>query len=1044
LTGGGPGPRIHAMAGEKMRLAALSVRGGPLNGRRYEPDEVVTTILIGSDPDCHLAFADRPGVSPIHARIEAGLGESVVKDTHAPLGLWVNKTRVEKQAPLRPGDLLWLGPPGDPDSTCIECRFEPWVEVLPVSAVDPAAATPVLPEPEPEAPADAAAALAEAFATPEAIMGTAAAGAGLVPAAVPAAEVVAAAEPAEVVATPEEIVATPEEILPMPQEISGTVASVPIPEEDPFFVGEGQDASFVPPARVEPLTEEPSAPAAAPPPAGPPAVRSLPIAPPASLSPEALVAETIAEDWAIGEPEPLAPPARPPVDSAAPPAAADDFFIAEDAAAARAAPPSAPARPAAEPERAAPLPKAAPAAAAPASATAPQRFVPESHPVGPRAEARGVPASPRATPGPARRPGTLTPRPAAGVRPTPARRPTPSARPARRPSRGAPGWIRPVALGAGGVLVVGALAFAGLRLLGGGVRLDAVEPARVRVGQRATLAGSGFSTDPSGNTVLFDDRQARVVQASATQLEVEVPDVVVESGAEKKVSVVVRRGSRASSALEVPVFQGPRLHGISPVAALPGDVVLLAGAGWGPGATVRFGTAEARIEEVDATRIRAVVPEGAGAPGTSAPVVVTVGGVESNPAPFVVGHIPVVSGVSPADATPGDVVEVSGVGFSADPLADDVRVGGVPALVASSSTDALKVVVPLVGPGDPSRALEVRVPGSTNVGQAVLRVASPSDPVPFRFVAEPFVAAPGRAHAVVATGLGPAFVLAASGGRTAAARAVAATTRLNGAAEALRTTVGLNLEARDVESSPTLGLAGRPETLLEVTAEDAAAYGDDWTGLRGRGGPVTRARLARWWEALARDIVLLTVRSERPQFAAALAPEGRVLGQLFDEAQRTGRPGVPRQVLDQARPALRDGLRVLALRVPASVPGPAAPAAPAPASAAPGAATATPRPGPLALEGTWAGSQTEAGERQYITVRFRKTGGTIAYEGGITLTVPLLALEQVGRDEARFSVQFQGGVRHYSGKWDGETLSGPLSSDAAGKNVVGRFELRKR
>jgi hypothetical protein len=270
---------------------------------------------------------------------------------------------------------------------------------------------------------------------------------------------------------------------------------------------------------------------------------------------------------------------------------------------------------------------------------------------------------------------------------------------------------------------------------------------------------------------------------------------------------------------------------------------------------------------------------------------------------------------------------------------------------------------------------------------------------------------------------------------------VESATRLNEAAQALRTTLGLNLEARDVDSSPTLGLAGRPETLLEVTSEDAAAYDEDWTGLRGRGGPVTRARLARWWEAVGRDVVLLTVRGERPQFAAALAPEGRVLAQLFDAAQRTGRPGVPRQVVDEARPALREGLRLLALRVPASVAGPA------PASAATPAlpvVAATPRPGPLALEGTWTGSQSEAGQTQYLTVRFRRSGGTIAYEGGITLTVPLLTLEQTGRDQARFSVQLGGGVRHYVGKWDGERLSGPVSTDAAGRNVVASFELRKR
>jgi len=587
--------------------------------------------------------------------------------------------------------------------------------------------------------------------------------------------------------------------------------------------------------------------------------------------------------------------------------------------------------------------------------------------------------------------------------------------------------------------VLGTVVLAALRLLGGGVRLDGVEPARLRVGQRATLTGSGFASDPAGNSVLFDDREARVLQASPTRLEVEVPEAVAESGAERRVGIVVKKGRRASRAVEVAVFQGPRLHGISPEVAMPGEEVVLAGAGWGPGATVRFGEAPAQLAEVQATRIRAIVPDGAGAPGTPAPVVVTVGGSESNPAPFIVGHLPVLSAVSPASAAPGEVVDVSGRGFQADPLLDDVRLGGVPALVLSATGDAMKVVVPHVGPGEPARALEVRVPGSTNVGQATLQVLAPADPVEFRFVAEPFTAVPGRGHAVLSTGLGPAFVLAASGGKSAAARAVEAAGRLNDAAQALRTTVGLNLEARGLDASPVLGLAGNLEALLEVTEEDAAAYNEDWTGLRGRGGPVTRARLARWWEALGRDLVLLTVRGEKPQFAAALAPEGRALAQLYEAAQRTGRAGVPRQVVDEARAPLRDGLRLLALRVPASVTAPVA-AAP---SALP-AAAATPPPARLQLEGTWAGSQVEQGQRQYLTVTFRRGGGSISYEGGITLTMPLLSVEPSRRDQVRFSVQIRGGVRHYTGRWDGEALAGSISTDAAGRNVVASFELRRR
>jgi hypothetical protein len=326
------------------------------------------------------------------------------------------------------------------------------------------------------------------------------------------------------------------------------------------------------------------------------------------------------------------------------------------------------------------------------------------------------------------------------------------------------------------------------------------------------------------------------------------------------------------------------------------------------------------------------------------------------------------------------------------------------------------------------------------VGQAILQVAAPVDPVELRFVAEPFTAVAGRGHAVLSTGLGPAFVLAASGGQSAAVRAVEAAGRLNAAAQALRTTVGLDFEMRGLDASPVLALTGRPEVLLEVSGEDAAAYGEDWTGLRGRGGPVTTARLARWWEALARDLVLLIVRGEKPRFAAALAPEGRVLAQVFDAAQRAGRPGVPRRVVDEARPPLHDGLRLLALRVPASVKAPVAAAAVAGLPAV----ASTPAPARLQLEGTWGGSQVEQGQRQYLTVAFRRGGGSISFEGGITFTVPLLTVEQAGRDQVRFSVQIRGGVRHYAGKWDGEALAGSISTDAAGRNVVASFELRRR
>jgi hypothetical protein len=191
----------------------------------------------------------------------------------------------------------------------------------------------------------------------------------------------------------------------------------------------------------------------------------------------------------------------------------------------------------------------------------------------------------------------------------------------------------------------------------------------------------------------------------------------------------------------------------------------------------------------------------------------------------------------------------------------------------------------------------------------------------------------------------------------------------------------------------------------------------------------------------------MLVRGERPQFAAALAPEGRALADVFQAAQRTGRFGVAREIVTGLRPPQREALRLVGFRVPASVTGPSMPALPAgTAAGTPPVGAATPAPGgaALRLEGAWIGSEVEGGERRYLTATFRSGSGSVAYEGIVTLTVPLLTLETPQRGMVRFSLQFKGGIRYYNGKWDGQTLTGKFSRDPAGADAIGTFELRPR
>src|SRR5258706_965919 len=103
------------------RLLTLSVLGSAFHGKTVDV-AAVDEVLIGSDPGCSLHI-EHPGVSPIHARLWVEEAGATVYDTKSPTGVFVNFDRVEGQALLREGDMIWLGPPQEPGSVLIQCTF---------------------------------------------------------------------------------------------------------------------------------------------------------------------------------------------------------------------------------------------------------------------------------------------------------------------------------------------------------------------------------------------------------------------------------------------------------------------------------------------------------------------------------------------------------------------------------------------------------------------------------------------------------------------------------------------------------------------------------------------------------------------------------------------------------------------------------------------------------------------------------------------------------------------------------------------------------
>jgi len=612
--------------------ASLTVLSGPLAGTRLDIDESEDEILVGSDPDCRLAL-DVAGVSPIHARLWQDQAGLTVHDTRSPRGVFVNDTRVDGEAVLRDGDVLWLGPPGDPDSVMLQCRYGGMA---------------VAPEPPAEAAAhDPLADLADLF----------------------------AAAPEEPPAAP----AVPEPSVPA---ASHSAASDSAVSDDVFFMEE--PAAPPVPAPVQ----------AAPPPPPPPAPPPPPV--PAAASDDLFFLE-----------EPAAPP--PPVPAAAPPPAPSVAV---------------PKPPVPRPAAAAPAPTAGPPSPRPAAPARPVRHHGATGPPSMVAEDDEAPAAPRARSAPPR----ATPAPAAAAR------------------RGSGPPLGLIAGGAALVLALGAAGFFVLRAARTPA-IASITPSRVGLGHSVTISGTHFGATPQDNDVRFGDKPGRVVQASATTLQVEIPELAAAPGRDMPVPVVVVVGGHESKAATLAVFESPRIHGIDPSVAMPGDEVVLAGAGWGAGAKVTFGPVAANVVDSTPASIKVRVPALEGAPGTEFPVRVAMGADTSNPAPFLLGRLPLLVSVAPPSAAPGDVVTLAGRGFQARPLDNAVRVAGARALVVSSTGAELKIVVPRVPAGE--AALEVRVPGTENVAQAKLLVTAGPDPIDFHFVAEPFEEEAGDRKSVV-------------------------------------------------------------------------------------------------------------------------------------------------------------------------------------------------------------------------------------------------------------------------------------------------------
>jgi hypothetical protein len=609
----------------------------------------------------------------------------------------------------------------------------------------------------------------------------------------------------------------------------------------------------------------------------------------------------------------------------------------------------------------------------------------------------------------------LRPAPKPAARPVPKGKGKPAAR--RRRSFSLP--IVPILGGAAGLALVAALAWF-LLLKKTPPELASVTPAAVEAGQPVTLAGRHFADEPSANTVLFGTAAGQVTAASDTELKVVVP-----AGIKAQVPVVVQTKGGRSAPVMLTVQATAKATALEPDVALPGQVVLVKGEGLqGQKVSAQVAGIDSPSVETSAEGARVTIPVVPLPEGATTSLVLKVGNAPPASFDLILGRLPFVAEVSPESGAVGEPVTLKGRGFLPDPQANAVTFSGQPALVVSATPTELVVVAPPLPAGDiaPEAKIVVAAGGSVSAGTSVfaLQRGTTSAFVP-RFFAAPVAEYPGEGLVFVSTELGPVILLGGpAGAASTAERAVKLSAALNALVEAAPSKPPA-LEQR--EGPPAVGVAGASSPLLVATPEDAAAYSRGWDPGRRSGRSVTPAAVARHWTALLQDYLGLFLLRERPVRMIAMSPRGKVLTEIYGEANRRAPSGnnVPGSIVLPTPPSMAAGLRQMALVV----------------SGESGRAAA-------AVEGRWDGTieDPDLGTRRFEFL-VRSENGRLA--GTVTIWQGPIEVRAAARDigfdrgSVRFTADQQGAAYRFKGTLEGNAVTGTV--DRPGR-APARFNLR--
>lgn len=254
---------------------------------------------------------------------------------------------------------------------------------------------------------------------------------------------------------------------------------------------------------------------------------------------------------------------------------------------------------------------------------------------------------------------------------------------------------------------------------GTGPSISGLNPTAGPIGTSVTISGSNFGSTQGTSSVTFNGTTATPTTWSATSITAPVPTGATTG------NVVVTVGGSASNGMLFTVSSAPSISTLSLTQGPVGAAITISGANFGATqgtSTVTFNGTLATASFWNSTSIDVTVPAGA----TTGNVVVTVGGVSSNGAPFTVTPPPHITSINPISGPVGTSVTITGTDFGP-------TVGPISSFVTFNGTQGRSTFWS-------DTSIAIPVPQGATSGNVVVSVGGvPSNGVPFTVTVPPSI-----------------------------------------------------------------------------------------------------------------------------------------------------------------------------------------------------------------------------------------------------------------------------------------------------------------